>query len=119
MYKITLNGEQVGQAQVEREGLYYKITCICSFPDNEIHKIFVGDGESVVKLGVCVPNGNQFTLSTRVPIKYLPGDDLYFTIASNCPSDIPISSGKPFAYLDKLETARLQITNGQPSIIID
>lgn len=119
MYQITYNGRQVGQAQAEREGLYYKITCVCDFSDDEIHRIVASDGKSVVKLGVCVPNGNQFSLSTKVPAKYLSAGDLCFSVASECTSGIPIFSGKPFPHLDKLETARLQITNGQPCIVID
>ena len=119
MYQITWNGKQVGQAQAEREGLYYKFTCVCDFSDDEIHRIIVSDGKTVVKLGVCIPDGDKFCLSTRVPVKYLTGGDLCFTIESDCVSGFPVFSGKPFAHLDKLETARLQITNGQASIIID
>ena len=118
MYSILLNGEVVGQAQVEKEGLYYRFTCTCTFSDGKIHRIVVSDGKSVVKLGVCIPDGDQFRLSTKVPAKRLLGETLRFMIESDT-TGIPISSGKPFAYLDKLETARLQITNGQAYILID
>lgn len=119
MYKILWNGKQVGQAKVEREGLYYKFTCVCVFHNYDIHRIIVSDGKELVKLGVCIPDGDKFTLSTRVPAKYLPGSSLCFTVEADSTSAIPVFSGKLFAHLDKLETARFQIINGQSNIIID
>ena len=119
LYDIISNGEQIGYVNVEKEGLYYKFVCKCTFHDQNVHRVVVSDGESVLKLGICVPDGDKFTLLSRVPVKYLKGKNLRFWVESNCSSCIPVSSGKPFAQLDKLETARLQITNGQPSIIID
>ncbi len=118
MYKIMLNEEQVGQAHVKREGLYYKITCVCNFSDGKIHRVVVRDGESAVRLGICIPKDDKFYLSTRIPAKHLLGENLYFSIESDC-AGIPVFAGKPFPHLDKLETARLQFTNGQPSILID
>lgn len=117
--EIILNGEQIGYAKVEIEGLYYKILCICTFPDQNVYRVVVGDGESVLKLGICVPDDDKFILSTKVPVKYLKGKKMRFWVESNTSSCIPVSANKPFAQLDKLETARLQISNGQASIIID
>lgn len=116
MYEITWNGMQVGKARVEKDGLYYKITCVCTFDDTDIHRVIVSDGESFVKLGVCIPEGDQFYLTTKVPVKSLRGNKLSFMIKSNCTTGIPVISGKPFAHLERLETARLQIKNGQAYI---
>ena len=119
MYEIMLQGKRVGCAQVKREGLYYRITCECAFPDPKIHRIVVSDGEQNVRLGVCIPHGEQYCLSTKVPAKYLPGEELFFTVEADCTTGIPVTPGEPFTYLHKLEAARLQFTNGQPYIVID
>ena len=119
MYEIMLKGKKAGQAQVEREGLYYRFTCECVFSDGKMHRIVVSDGERTVNLGVCIPCGEQYCLSTKVPVKYLPGEKLCFTVDTDRNVCISVASGKPFDYLHKLETARLQLTNGQPYIVID
>ncbi len=119
MYKIMLNGEQVGHAQVEREGLYYRFNCTCALKDNKLYRIVVGDGKTKIKLGVCVPDGQSFVLSTKIPVKYLQGNSFCFLMEAVCGNAIAVSTGQPFFYLDKLQTARLQIADGQPSIIIN
>lgn len=119
MYKILLNGEQVGCVQVEKEGLYYKFNCNCELRDDEIYRIYVKSGNSRIKLGVCVPDGNSLTLSTKIPIKYLQGDDFQFFLETNCEKAYSIFSGQPFMFLDQLQTAHLQIADGQLKIMID
>ena len=119
MYEIMCNRESVGSAQVEKEGLYYKFLCTCLPPNEGVHRITVSDGETVRDLGICVPKGGKFTLTARVPIKYLKGNKLTFTLTSPNGADNSIDTGEAFAQLEKLEAARLQITNGQPEIVID
>lgn len=118
MYEVRLNGTSVGSAQIVKEGLYYKIHCCCSFHDKKIYRISILDGKSDVYLGICVPEGNHFVLTTRVPVKYLSGENWNFVVNSEGPCGVPVVSGKPFEYLEKLETARFN-TNGQPKIVID
>ena len=119
MYEIICNKEFVGSAQVEKEGLYYKFLCTCLPPNEEIHRITVSDGETVRDLGICVPGDGKFILTARVPIKYLKGDKLTFTLTSQKGMDNSIDIGEAFTQLEELEAARLQITNGQPEIVID
>ena len=119
MYKIMFNGEQVGCVQVEIEGLYYRFNCTCVLKDNKIYRIYVEDGKTKIKLGVCVPDGQSLTLSTKVPIKYLQGDDFHFSIESDYKKAISVINGQPFLHLDKLQTAHLQIADGQLKIVIN
>ncbi len=123
MYDIFLNDVPVGRAEVKKEGLYYRFICNCTPPDAGIHRISVSDGNTVRDLGICVPMGSKFTLTARLPVKYLREDKLAFSLISNeergTESGFPIATGKPFQHLDKLKAARLQMRNGQPVIVID
>lgn len=119
MFEIVCNEKIVGTAEVEKEGLYYRIYCECTPPNKEIHRILVSDGQSKQDLGICVPVGSNFTLTTRIPAKYLNGENLHFFLIQQNAEAIPVETDMEFQDLDKLETACLQITNGQVEVIID
>ena len=69
-------------------------------------------------LGVCIPEEDQFVLKTKIPAKKIQGDAFSFTVIAKKEMGIPLISGMPFSYLDKLETVRLCKVNGQLNIII-
>lgn len=119
MYDIIFDNMTVGRAEVKIEGLYYKFVCICTPPNKEVYRIKTSDGETELDLGICVPTGQEFTVITRIPVKYLKGDNLSFRLVSGLKKGIFVATGKQFEHLDKIEAARLQTTNGQPEIIID
>ncbi len=115
------NEKNVGQAEIIKEGLFYRIHCACKPTDEGIHRITVSDGISVVDLGICVPVGERFVLTTRIPAKRLTGENLSFALVGKNEGEhtVPVDTGAPFAHLDKLENARLEVTNGQKMIVID
>ncbi len=119
MFDIFYLDKCVGTAKVKKEGLYYLFTCTCTLPFEGKFRVKVSDGENERDLGICYPTGNGFSLQSRVPAKYINGDSLRFSLISNEDSDYIVRSGKPFAHLDEIEAARLEITNGQAKIIID
>ena len=121
MYDIMMDSQVVGQAEVMQEGLYYRFSCKCTPPDNSIHRILVGDGNNTKDLGICVPTGEWFCLVARVPVKYLPGENLSFTLVSQTPQTaaITVKNDKPFLQLDQLESARLLENDGGFEVLID
>lgn len=119
MLQIFYDNKVVGQAEIIREGLFYKIHCFCTLPDSGIYRIAVMDGETVLDLGICVPSGDKFVLNTRVPVKKINGDHVEFQLVAGNKQGIPVATGREFPHLDKLETARLQVANGQWEIMID
>lgn len=119
MFEIVCNEKIVGTAEVEKEGLYYRIYCVCTPPNKEIHRILVDDGQCKRDLGICVPVGTNFVLTTRIPVKYINAENLQFTLIQQNAEAMPISTDMEFQDLDKLETARLQVTNGQVEVLID
>lgn len=121
MYDIFADTQVVGQAEVTKEGLYYRFSCKCTPPDEGIYRIMVSDGVNTRDLGICVPTGEWFCLVCRVPLKYLSSDDLRFALV---PKDsramvVPVATNEPFADLDKLSSAHLQVKEGVAEIVIN
>ena len=121
MYKIIYNDTVVGTAEVKKEGLYLHFVCKCAPPDKELYRIQVSDGVDNRNLGICVPEGNSFYLNTRVPSKHFANEQLSFRMipARSDNKVIPVATDVPFEDLEQLKTARFQIENGQPGILID
>lgn len=121
MYDILMDSQVVGQADVKKEGLYYRIVCRCKPLSEGIHRVRVENGEISRDLGICVPTGDDFSLTTRVPVKYLPGDKLTFQlIPKDAPQKVvPVAQDQPFAYLDMLESATLRENRDQAEILIN
>lgn len=121
MYDIFADTQVVGQAEVIKEGLYYRFSCKCMLPNEGVHRILVSDGDNTRDLGICVPTGEWFCLVTRVPIKYLPGKKLEFSLV---PRErqivvVPVATNESFNELDKLESAYLQESDGKMEIVIN
>lgn len=120
LYDIMMDTKVVGQAEVIKEGLYYRFTCKCTPPNDAVHRILVNDGVHTRDLGICVPTGEWFCLVCRVPVKYLTGEKLVFTLAPNEKrTAVPVETDTPFPALDKLETAYLQENADSTEIVID
>lgn len=118
MHDVILNGNKVGYVAIESIGLYYKFFCECTLPENKIYRLFSGDKDTFVKLGVCVPEGGKFVLNTRLPQKVFSEKPSKFWLMSKVDNEISIENGKPFDYLDKLDFARLKKSNGQQYYIL-
>ncbi len=121
MYDILMDSKVVGQAEVIKEGLYYRFSCKCTPPDESIHRIVVSDGNNTKDLGICVPTGEWFCLVSRVAVKNLPGVNLQFTLVSKDKKEtaVPVATDEPFPHLDKLDSAHLLETEEKTEIIID
>jgi len=120
LYQIVWKGNQVGNAEIRKEGMFYRFSCRCRLTGKGVYRVAVTDGQNKYDLGICIPNGNSYSCVARLPCNRLNGTDFLFLLTdSKKKRGIPIATGKPFAYLDKLNTARLQITDGQAEIIID
>ena len=121
MYEIYADSKVVGQAEVMKEGLYYRFSCKCTLPYEGIYRIMVTDGNNTKDLGICVPAGEWFCLVSRVPIKYLPGEKLEFALVprERHVSVIPVAENETFPALDMLESAHFQERNGNAEIVID
>ncbi len=127
MFEIYDKENCVGSAQIQQEGMYYRICCTCKIPKDGIHRIIVSDGENEVDLGICVPSGGKFMLTSRIPMKRLKGESRIFQLVKQGErstnavekKEVPVEAGNPFLNLDELENAYFKSDDGNPVIVID
>jgi hypothetical protein len=121
-YEIRLGKEVVGTATVEQQGLYYRFSCRCSISGSVICRVTVSCNGHHENLGVLVPMGNDFALTTKVAVKKLGKGPFQFrAMPKHQKSEgefIPIYPEEPFAYISRLQNAFLEIRNGQAGVVI-
>ena len=120
--KIYLGNDVIGEALVEKQGLYYYFACRCDLTGEVIYKLLAVCDENEVDLGICVPYNGGFGLKTRCPIKHL-GTGLIQIRAVPRHSAvgkefIPLRPEEPFSYLSRLGNAYLDTRNGVTGIVI-
>lgn len=121
MFDIYMDSKIVGTAQLDRKGLYYQFTCFCKPPDSGLYRVCVSDGVTKADLGICVPEGERYTCTKRLPAKLLNGENLVFSLQ---PKDKMKNGGiveiiAPFAHLEMLEQAKIIDENGQKVVVIE
>lgn len=120
-YPIVFENRTVGQVEVSKKGLYYHFTCQCTPPDSKIYRIVISSENAEQSLGICVPEGKNFGLSKRLPVKSIKDGEWEFYLR---PKDAvnslvsAVSEEEPFPLLDKLENSSLAVKNGVPFISI-
>ena len=121
-YEIYLGAEPVGEAVVEKAGLYYRFSCRCRLRGATMQRVMVACAEKKVDLGICVPIGELFGLDKKVPCKQLgEGKPEFFLTPRPGRSGgrfVPVYPEEPFSYMSKLKGAFLEIRNGQQGIVI-
>ena len=120
-YEVFFGSERVGAASVNREGLYYRISCRCRLSGYVPCRIIVS-GEKEADLGLCVPLDDMFGVETRIPIKKIGEGELHFRVLPKRPElkgeFIPISPEEPFHYIARLKDAHLARKDGQAGLIL-
>ena len=121
-YEILLGGQGIGKAKVDRQGLYYAISCRCRLSGEVVYKVTVSCGENTESLGILVPEGGAFVLTTRIPIKRLGEGTLMFHAVPRHTQIqgrfMPVTPEEPFAYLSRLGNAFMEVRNGQVGVIL-
>ena len=110
-YTIKLGERCVGQARMEREGLYYRISCRCSPGEKGVYRVRVTCGGKSENLGVCVPMDTGFGMDTRIPVKRLgEGTPEFCLVPKQEPPRgkfVAVYPEEPFSYMAKLKGAFL------------
>lgn len=119
---LRFGGQDVGKVQVTREGLYYRFRCRCHLTGDVVCKVMVHCGEGRESLGILAPEGEGFSLVTRVPVKRFGEGKPEFLVMPNRPAMagkfVPIRPEEPFTYLERLKNAYLAMQNGQVGVVI-
>ncbi len=107
---------------MQQEGLYWKIQCRCKLSGEVIYKVHMNSGNRSVDLGVLVPGRECFEIDTRIPVKRIGTGDFSFQALprNSNPTGkfVPIYPDEPFAYIQSLQKAYLQVRNGQVGVVM-
>ena len=121
-YEIRCADKVVGNANVETEGLYYKIRCRCKLPPDKMHRVFLHAAENKIDIGICLPEDGYFVLDKRIPIKHVGHEPFAFYVADPLYREntkiIPIFEDKPFDEIAHLADSKFAVIDGAPSILI-
>ena len=117
-YGISFGEKIVGRAQVERQGLYYHVTCLCGLSGEVMYRLEVSCGEKRADLGILVPMEQGFGLDTRFPVSRVGEGTLVFRLLPRHDQlqgrmFVPIKPEEPFRYLERLKDAFLEIQEGK------
>lgn len=121
-YPVFLGNEQIGNAQIRKQGLYWKIQCCCQLSGQVIYKVLICCGQQETNLGVLIPEKCGFVVETSVPIKRIGAGPFTFRAVPRhekvTGAFVPIYPEEPFAYLQRLTESYLQIREGRMGIIL-
>lgn len=121
-YPILLGGEPIGQASVEKRGLYYHFFCKCDLSGEVIYRITVQTGEKTENLGIPVPEEDLFTLTAKLPVsRFGEGNMVFRAVPRHAQLEgefVPLSPDSPFPYLARLQNAFLEKRNGQLGVVL-
>lgn len=114
------DNRQAGEAHIQKEGLYYAITCQCKYSGQRIPRIYgVWEGKRR-NLGVCVPKDGSFERFVKIPVKDFPAYDAsYFLRSEKWEEDFtPLTENGEFPRLPEIESAKLTLREQEPGILL-
>jgi hypothetical protein len=121
-YDIYMGKNVVGTALVEKQGLYYRFDCRCRLSGDVLCRVMAECDGHHESLGILVPRGSAFGLTTKLPVKRFGKGKLKFRVIPKHPSGlgtfIAVYPEEPFAYLSRLKNAFLEVRAGQVGVII-
>lgn len=120
-YHVYAGDKTVGSVAVSREGLYYRFDCRCRLENKEICKICIACGQEQILLGTLIPEGRQYRLCRKLPVKRFTGETLRFFLSGHEEKSeifIEIRENEPFARLEDLKNAVYRVRNGRTGIVI-
>lgn len=118
-FAVVLGGERIGTAKVVKEGLYYRIRCLCTVSGSVPLKI-IASGSENVDMGLCVPMGDKFGLETRIPVKRIGEGELHFSARPRHRQTgefMQVLPDEPFRYIDRLKDAYFEIRGSKAGIV--
>lgn len=121
-YEIKQGDKVLGKVRVEKQGLYYQISCRCQLPGNEIHRLLVNCGGKTENLGICVPMDGGFGVDKKIPCKQLGQGTPEFALLPKQEKQqrrfIAVYPDEPFSYMARLKGAFLARQADQLGIVL-
>jgi len=120
IYQVLLDKENVGKVSVERQGLYYRVQCCCELKNEQMYRLRLHWADKERDLGLLVPDGKNFVVRTRFPVKDAGtgAAEFYLHDPSRRKQEfIPIIPDEPFEQLEQLKDSVLVEEDGAPGIV--
>lgn len=118
-YPILEDGQRVGNAMVERMGLFLRICCKCLPQKTERYKVVLRCDDTTLDLGACRHAEGEFTLERRVSAKGIDKEGMRIEIVPEYDeSFVPLYTDRPFPELRFASSARFCVKEDQPGLII-
>lgn len=120
-YPIYFGQDIIGTATVEKQGLYYKISCHCNCSGEVPIRIVLHCEEMTTDLGMCVPCADGVRSVSRIPIKRIGFGEMTFSAyprrsSASAKREICICENEPFRYITTLQNAYM-IRGGKEAAI--
>ncbi len=120
IYQVSLKDGNVGQVWVNREGLYYRFSCRIPFEIGMKYRLYAIQNGNRIDMGLFVPEGNEFILSAKVPIKRFSAGEVTFYLTDREDTEcILVKSDEPFPYLNRLNEGFFASRDGIPVVMWD
>ena len=117
-YPIYDGQTQVGEAEVSKEGMYWRIECCCVPLSGKPEKILLHTQVHTIQLGLCVPETNGMRILKCIPNRQLLGEDFTFVIDHKKEDAVRFVEGQSFADIHRLRDARLEMRDGNYFVVI-
>ena len=117
-YPIYDGQTKVGEAEVSKEGMYWRIECCCVPLSGKPEKILLHTQVHTIQLGLCVPDTNGMRILKRIPIKQLLGEQFFFVVDNKTDEAVQFVEGQLFEEIHRLRDARLEIRDGNYFVVI-
>lgn len=106
-YPVYWKDRKTGVVNIEKEGLYYRFSCCVQLPAGTRCHLYASKEEKDYDLGLCIPQGADFVVRTRLPAKrFAPGNYRFCLRQPGAERFVPVSSNLPFDALDNLEQGK-------------
>ncbi len=116
-YHVTFNDENVGTVTVERQGLYFVISCRCRRIAGVLRLVLQREKERV-PIGVCIPEGSGMGICRRLPAKHLKDPPWHFFLAEDKEENfVPLGGELSTDVLQNLYQARFCLQDGKPGLV--
>lgn len=113
-YQVTYQDREVGNVQIVREGLYYKVSCVCQREEEQLYVLYAADDSNFVRLGILVPEGDTIRLTKKFSRKCFPGKINGMFLVANDHTDVnvctPLIEGKPISQVENILNMKLRMT---------
>ena len=120
-YPIMYSGQQIGYAELEKQGMFFIIHCFCNVKNNMNNRIYITDGKNKIDLGLCVPVEKGVGLTVRMRSDQINTNSINFILQEMNKNGklFPVKEGTPFDLIDQLHKGRFVRANNETYILID